>query len=506
MIQDTYQTLKQLSKKAELYNGVLMLLEWDQETFMPKAAIEIRSLQIEQLASLLHRERTSKEFVSALSALIDIETGQLHDPKLTDAQSSALREWRRDYIQTAKLPLSFVEEYAKTTTEATHVWAGAKEKNDFKLFEPHLEKVVALCRKKADFLGYQDHPYDALIDSFEPSMTTQALTVLFERLKIPLTALLKKIQTKPDPDQSFLLKTYPHERQLAFGKKLLSTMGFDRTFSRLDESAHPMCVPIHPCDTRMTTRILPNFPLVNILSCIHEGGHGLYHKNLPKEHYGTPLGQSASLAIDESQSRTWETIIGRSLSFWEYTYPLFQEAFPEHLKGIHLEDFYKAINVVEPSLIRTESDEVSYNLHVMVRFEIEKALIEGTAKVNQIPELWNEKMREYLSIAPKADSEGCLQDIHWSLGAIGYFPTYCLGNLYAAQFFETFMSEHPDWKQRLAKGDFHFISDWQNEHIHRWGRYYLPEDLCERITGKPLSEKSFIHYLEEKYTPLYHLS
>lgn len=501
-----YQKITELSTKAALFSGISMLLEWDQETFMPKGAIEIRSKQVELIASLGHKEKTSKEFAEGLSQLIDIETGVLKSDELTERQAAALREWRRDYNNAVKLPSSFVEEFANVTSAATHAWAEARSKNQFKSFQAHLEKIVVLCRKKADFLGYKDHPYDALLDCFEPTMTTKVATVLLERLKIPLTDLLKKICTKPAPDTAFLHREYPHDKQFALGKKVLSAMGFEKQYSRLDESAHPMCIPLQPFDTRMTTRISLNHPLMNLLSCVHEGGHGLYHSNLPADCYGTPLGEAASLGIDESQSRTWETIIGRSLPFWQHFFPLLQETFPEHLGAVRLEDFYKAVNIVKPTMIRTESDEVTYNLHIMLRFEMEKGLIEGTIPVEKVPEEWNRRMRDYLGITPKADSEGCLQDIHWSLGAIGYFPTYTLGNLYAAQFFEVFTAEHPNWQQQIAKGELTVLSNWQKENIHRYGREYLPEDLCEKITGKPLSEKPFISYLEKKYTPLYHLT
>lgn len=501
-----YQKITELSTRATLFSGISMLLEWDQETFMPKGAIEIRSKQVELIASLGHKEKTSKEFANALSALIDLETGTLKSDELNERQAAALREWRRDYIKAVKLPSSFVEEFANVTSAATHAWAGAKGKNDFKAFQPHLEKIVTLCRKKADILGYEDHPYDALVDGFEPTMTTAVLTVLLERLKIPLTNLLKKICTKPAPDSSFLSRDYAHAEQLAFGKKLLAAMGFEKQFSRLDESSHPMCIPLQPYDTRMTTRIALNHPLSNFLSCVHEGGHGLYHANLPADCYGTPLGEAASYAIDESQSRTWETIIGRSLPFWEHFFPLLKEAFPQQLGAVRLEEFYKAVNTVAPTMIRTESDEVSYNLHIMLRFEMEKGLLEGKIPVSKVPEEWNKRMREYFGITPHSDSEGCLQDIHWSLGALGYFPTYTLGNLYAAQFMEVFSAQHPDWKARIAKGELSLLSDWQKKHIHKYGRQYLPEDLCEKITGKPLSEKPFINYLEKKYTPLYHLT
>ncbi|NGX37161.1 MAG: Thermostable carboxypeptidase 1 [Chlamydiae bacterium] len=505
MTNNSYQKLVQLSTKAAHYNAISMILGWDQETYMPKGAIEMRSKQNELIAGLVHQEKTSETYRETLGSLIDLETGTVLTPHLSDPQKAALREWRRDYLQTVKLPTSFVEEFAKTTSASMHAWQEAKENNDFKSFQPHLEKVVTLCRKKAELLGYEEHPYDALIDSFEPDMTTKVLTTLFERLKIPLTALLKKIQTKPHPNAAFFELSYPHHKQLSFGKQLLADMGFDKSFSRLDETAHPMCMPIHPNDMRMTTCISPTNLMFSILSCVHEGGHGLYHVNLSKEHFGTPLGESASLAIDESQSRTWETLIGHSLPFWQFYFPKLREMFPENLGDVLLEDFYKAVNLVKPSMIRTDSDEVTYNLHIMVRFELEKALLTEELEVKDLPDAWNGKMREYLGICPQADSEGCLQDIHWSMGAIGYFPTYSLGNLYAAQFFETFAKAHPHWKEEVAKGKFSSLSNWQKQEIHQFGRQYLPEDLCEKVTGGPLSEKPFIAYLENKYTPLYHL-
>ncbi len=502
----SYQKLEELSAKAALFQGIAYNLEWDQETYMPKNAATLRGKQLEQLAGIVHREKTSKAYYESLSSLVDLDSGAILQEGLDEKQRAALREWRRDYLQAVKLSPEFVEEFAKACSESIVVWQEARPKNDFSSFQPHLEKLIELNKRKADLLGYKDHPYDALIDSYEADMTVKVLSPLFERLKIPLTTLLKKIQTKPDPNIDFLTKEYPHDKQLAFGKAVLANMGFDKSFSRLDESSHPMCIPIHPTDVRMTTRIYPTNPIVNVLSCVHEGGHGLYHSNLPAEHYGTPLSEAASFGIDESQSRTWETIVGRSLPFWEYYFPKLKEAFPQQLKSVSTETFYKALNIVEPSLIRTDSDEVSYNLHIMIRYEIEKGFIEGTFKAKDLPDIWNEKMRDYLGITPKAHSEGCLQDIHWSMGAIGYFPTYTLGNLYAAQFFETFQKTHPDWKKRVSSGDLKFIADWQKEHIHQFGRQFVPEKLCENITGSPLTEGPFIRYLESKYLPLYDLT
>lgn len=500
-----YEKLRTLSKKASLFQSIHSLLEWDQEIYMPEEAIELRSLERELLASLGHQAKTSDEFKKTLSSLIDLESGEVIQSGLSDQQKAALREWRRDFLRVVKLPKDFVEEFSRVTTMASQAWIEAKEKSSYLIFAPHLQKVIDLSRKKADLLGFEDHPYDALIDSYEPEMKTKVLTTLFERLKIPLIELLKKIETKKAPSNEFLKKNYPKDKQFAFAKKILADMGFDPKQSRLDLSVHPMCVPLHPKDTRMTTRINLHDPISCILSTAHEGGHGLYNRQLPVEHFGTPLCESASLGIDESQSRTWETQIGMSLPYWKHYFPQLQELYPENLKGIHFEEFYKAVNFVKPSLIRTESDEVTYNLHIMLRFDLEKMMLEGKLNVKELPEIWNETMRNYLGITPKADSEGCLQDVHWSFGGIGYFPTYTLGNLYAAQFFETFSKSHPHWDQEVAKGSFHKICDWYKENIHKYGRQYLPEELCKKVTGSPLSEKPFINYLIKKYTQIYHL-
>lgn len=500
-----YEKLHALSKTTTLLASVETLLDWDQETYMPKEAIEIRSLQHEILASLVHRSRTSKAFAKALSALIDLKTGAIIDERLSSSQIAALREWRRDYVRDIKLPQAFVKQFAKTTSAATHAWKTAKEHNDFKAFSSHLEKVVALSRKKAAILGFTEHPYDALLDLYEPGMKTSFLTPLFSKLKFSLTQLLKDISVKPAFPDDFLHRHCPTHKQMDFAHQILHKMGFHTSSSRLDLSAHPMCSGLQPKDTRMTTRIHPDNLLFHIGAVMHEGGHGLYNMNLPVEHYGSPLCQQVSLGIDESQSRWWEVLIGQSHSFWEYFFPLLQKEFPEQFQTVSLEDFYHAINGVKPGLIRIDSDEVTYNLHIIVRFELEKALMEGSLKVKDLPHAWNSKMREYLGISPEFDGQGCLQDIHWSLGYIGYFPTYTLGNLYSVQFFNAFEKAHPNWKSQVAHGSVDFIRDWLKENIHQYGRQYTPAELCERITGKPLSEEPFVAYLNHKYRSLYRL-
>lgn len=501
-----YDKLHKMSKTATLMGSIETLLDWDQETFMPAEGIENRAQQNEIIASLVHQKRTSKAFAKVLSSLIDLESGEIKDKSLSPAHAAALREWRRDYNKAAKLPNSFVKQLAKTTSTATHAWKTARDNNNFKAFARHLDKIVTLCRKKADLLGYTEHPYDALLDQYEPGMKTSILTPLFSRLKVPLTQLIKEISAKPPFKDDFLFRNCPKHLQLEFSHRILQKMGFHAASSRLDLSAHPFCVGLHPKDTRMTTKVQPENIMFCLGAVLHEGGHGLYNSGLPVEHYGSPLGQQVSLGVDESQSRWWENLIGQSHSFWQYFFPLLQETFREPFGSISFEDFYRAINAVKPGFIRIEADEVTYNLHIIVRYELEKALIEGTLKVKDIPDAWNAKMREYLGISPEVDAKGCLQDIHWSLGGIGYFPTYTLGNLYSVQFFNAFEKAHPHWQEQVAKGSLDSVREWLKENIHKEGRRYTPTELCQKVTGKPLSEEPFVEYLKKKYGRLYSMT
>jgi carboxypeptidase Taq len=505
MKKDAYAKLLELSKNTALLTSIQALLDWDQETYMPKDAIHARSLQIELLSGLLHKAKTNPQFTKALNALIDVETGEIQDDRLTPLQIAALREFRRDYLHDSKLTSAFIKNFSKTTSTAIHAWKSAKDHNDFREFAPHLEKIVSLSRKKADLLGFKDHPYDALLDLYEPEMKTSYLIPLFTQLKLKLTYLVQQIAACPQPATDFLNGEFPKYKQMNFSHQLLRAMGFHGDTSRLDLTHHPFCTSLHPTDVRMTTRIHPDNPMFNIFCILHEGGHGLYEMNLNKDFYGTPLCSAISLGIHESQSRFWETLIGHSLPFWEHFFPRLQEEFPEQFNAIALPDFYQAIHTVKPGLIRIQSDEVTYNLHIIVRFEIEKALIEGSLKVRDVPGAWNEKMREYLGISPSFDGEGCLQDIHWAMGGLGYFPTYTLGNLFAAQFFAAFEKAHPDWKAKISQGQVDFIREWLKENIHQHGRQYTSSELCQKVTGKPLSAEPFINYLEGKYKTIYHI-
>lgn len=499
-----YSKLLQQSHHARVLVGIAHLLDWDQETYMPPGGAANRAVQLATLAGLIHEQKSGKKFKSALEKLIDIPKGTILAKNLSPEKQAALREWRRDFIQENSLPKKFVKDFAKLSSESVVAWRDAKKDNSFKKFAPYLEKIVAMSRKKADYLGYKDHPYDALLDHYEPGMTTAEVSKIFSSLKTAVVDLLKRISHAKKIDDSFLHGNFPHDKQLEFAHLILKDMGYGLDHGRLDISSHPFSSASHPSDSRITTR----FHKTSLISCVsvilHEAGHALYEMGLPAEHYGSPLGDAISLGMHESQSRWWETRIGQSLPFWKHYLPILKKTFGK-LDAIDLSTFYKAVNKVEPSFIRVEADEVTYPLHVILRFEMERALIEGSLKVKDVPEAWNAKMHELLGITPANNAEGCLQDIHWAMGGIGYFPTYTLGNIYAAQLFETFIKKHPDWEKRVAVGDLHFITEWLHEAVHKHGRQYTSHDILKLATGKEPTADSYISYLQNKYKDIYSL-
>lgn len=497
-----YQKLYELSKHARILQGIVAILDWDQETYMPSNSAGIRSEQLETMAGIIHREKTSRKFANALSKLVDVSTGKMKTKSLSPQQNAAVREWRRDYIHDTALPSKFVEEFAKVSSQAIIAWRSAKKDNSFQQFAPYLDRIVQLNRKKAELLGYQDHPYDALLDQYEPDVKTKEVDTLFSKLRSQLTPLIKKMAQQPVEDQ-FLYGIWDHAKQMAFSHKLLDAMEYDSTRGRVDFSTHPFSSASHPTDSRITTRIHPESLMSNIFAILHEAGHALYEMGLPQNQYGTPLGDARSLGVHESQSRWWETRIGLSKPFWQYFLPLLKSTFTNQLDHVSLDTFYRAINKVEPSLIRIEADEVTYPLHVILRFELEKGLIEGSLNVRDVPEAWNAKMEEYLGLTPKTNAEGCLQDIHWSMGAFGYFPTYTLGNLYAAQLFEAFAKDHPDWEKQVALGQLGFIKQWLHDKVYQHGKRYATPELLKQATGKEFSADPYLHYLKKKYSSLY---
>lgn len=498
-----YAHLHELSLNVRTLQGVIALLDWDQETYMPPAASESRAQQLKVLASIAHKEKTSKHFEKALSKLIDLESGEIKAKGLTKAQEAALKWWRRDYRKAIALPNRFVQEFAKLCSQSQQVWRKARDENAFGQFEPYLEKIIDMCRQKAGYLGYKEHPYDALLDEYELEATTKEVAELFKTLGLSISSLLKSITAKKQIDDSFLHGDFSKDKQMKFGYQILSDMGYEMDKGRVDLSAHPFSSSAHPHDSRITTRFDNSSIVSNVKILLHEGGHSLYEMGLPPSEFGTPLGDALSLGMHESQSRWWETRIGQSKPFWEFYLPLLKKVFPEINQNVSLEEFYRAVNKVEPSFIRVEADEVTYPLHVILRFELEKQLIEGSLKVKEIPEAWNAKMKSLLGITPPEDRVGCLQDVHWSMGGFGYFPTYTLGNIYAAHLFEFFERENRNWSQKVAKGDLRFIKEWLNDKVHKFGRRYTSKELLKHITGKELTAEPYLTYLKGKYKEIY---
>ncbi len=508
----TIATLESLTTRLleiQRINSAAAVLSWDQETYMPAGGGEARAEQIAVLQGLAHQKMVSPDIESILSQWVDPATGQAYEQPgdvCDELSRSLLREVWRDFSRAKKLPVDFVIKMGRECSLAQQVWAEAKEQNKFSMFLPNLRTVLSLKREETHYLGYKDSPYDALLDVYEPGSMIATLRPLFAQLKARLVPLLKRItQSTVRIDDSILRYSYDHARQLEFGRLVLIAMGYDFERGRLDLSAHPFTTTFHPTDVRVTTRVHEHELQSCLFSCIHEGGHGLYDQGLDQRYFGTPLGDSVSLSIHESQSRLWENCVGRSRAFWHFFYPILQQTFHHQLRGIDVEQFYAAINCVKPSFIRVEADELTYNLHIMLRLEIEQDLVESKTQPEDLPAIWNQKMEEYLGIIPQSDAEGVLQDVHWSSGAFGYFPTYTLGNLYSVQFFEQAKLEIPHLEDEIAAGQLLVLRRWLGQKIHRWGCMFTPEDLAQRVTGTSVSPEPFLTYLEKKYGEIYQL-
>jgi len=479
------------------------LLSWDQEVMMPRKAIDARAASAAHLAGIIHKKFIDIDFDGALTNL----KKQLDKGKLDDKERAIVAETWKEFEREIKLPESFVRELAEITSKAQSVWAEAREKNNFLLFLPYLSEIVKLKRKEAKLVGYKNHPYDALIDVYEPGMTTDDAAKILNDLKDFLIPFVKKISLSKQKINSKILEgNFPIEKQIKFNKFIAGKIGFDFETGRIDESVHPFTMGLHPYDTRLTTRYKKNNIFYSIGSTVHEAGHGIYEQGLPVEHFGTPLSESISLGAHESQSRLWENNIGKSREFWKYFYPKIKKEFPLPFNKISLDELYKTINKISPSLIRTEADEISYNLHIILRFEIEKEMIEGSIDLKDLPQIWNFKVKEYFGIKVPSDSLGVLQDVHWSCGLIGYFPTYAIGNLYAAQFYSVMEKQIKDIKNKISKGDFLEIKNWLNKNIHTHGKLYSAGDLVKKVTGEPLNSDYFIKYIENKYKEIYRVN
>ena len=497
----TYEKLTKKCREIALLASCEAVLGWDERTYMPRGGAQLRADQLGLLAGMVHEKFTSTEIGDWLS---ELESSDLVKENGTPEAANVF-ETRHRYDKEAKLPKDLVEEISRTTTLAQGEWVTARQNNDFKAFLPWLEKTVALSRQKAEAYGYEGEPYNALLDDYEPGATVDMVSETFKLLRDDLVVLLKKIKDAPkQPDKTIVERPYNVDLQKVFGESVAAAIGFSFDSGRLDVTTHPFCSGIGPGDTRITTRYNPNRINDALFGIMHEAGHALYEMGIDKKNnFGMPTGESTSLGIHESQSRMWENQVGRSKEFWHYFFPQAQRIFKTSLSGVSLDDFYGSINSVQPSFIRVEADEATYNLHIMLRFELERALMKGDLKPADVPGEWNSRFEKYFGLKVDKDTNGCLQDVHWSAALFGYFPTYALGNLYSAMFFNKAKEDMPDLDDRFSRGDFKTMVDWLRENIHKHGARYRANVLCERVTGEKLSHKPLVEYMNKKYGEIY---
>lgn len=497
-----YAELRTLRRRAATLGSVSQLLGWDQETYMPTGGAGARAEQSSILAEIVH-SRLIDPRVGELIAVCEADKSLLADP----AAAANIREMRRDFDKATKLPSSLVAELAEVGSKAQHVWKEARAKNDFAMFRPWLEKMVALAKRKAECYGVPagGELYDSLLDEYEPAARSAEIQQVFEPLRKQLSALVGELTgSGKKPADAPRRIQIPPDRQHALGLEVLKAYGFDLDTGRLDVTTHPFCSGIATGDTRLTTRYRESCWTDALFGTMHECGHGLYEQGLPKDnHFGEPLGDAVSLGIHESQSRMWENFVGRGRPFWEWAMPVVRKTFGDPFNSFSLDEVYAAVNTVEPSYIRVEADEATYNLHIMLRFELERAIISGDLAVEDIPGEWNTRFEDYLGLKVPDDARGCLQDVHWSFGLMGYFPTYALGNLYAAQFWEKINQDIPDLEDRFRRGDFTTLLGWLRTNIHAHGKRYKAGELCERVTGKPLEAEPLLRHLRGKLKPVY---
>jgi carboxypeptidase Taq len=491
-----YQDYKTHLQKIADVKYALAVLQWDQETYMPAKGAGFRAQQLATLGEMAHELFTRESFkniLQELNAADDLDEARKKNVELS---------WY-DYTQQQKLSGDFVRQLSEASSKSFQAWITARRENSFALFAGDLTGLIKLKKQEAELLGYEQHPYNALLNQYERGCTIQLLDKVFAALQPPLKEILNKITAQTQINDDFLRQHFPKQQQWEFGITVLKQLGFDFEAGRQDISEHPFTTSFSSADVRVTTRIDENDFSNMTWSCIHECGHALYEQGLPQAEYGLPLGEYTSLSIHESQSRLWENNVGRSLNSWQYFYPVAQQYFPAQLKNVSLSQFYKGINKVQPSFIRTEADELTYHFHVLIRYELEKKLIEGSLQVEDIPAYWNEQYKKLLGVDVPNDRMGCLQDVHWSHGSFGYFPTYSLGSFYAAQFFNSAQKQAINLGAEITKGDYKPLLDWLRMYIHAHGRRYTSEELCERITGEPLNTGYFLQYVLDKYSKIY---
>ncbi|MCL2092660.1 MAG: carboxypeptidase M32 [Treponema sp.] len=499
------EKLRALDREFRYLNKAIGVLQWDQETYLPESGVEERSEQLALLEGIAHEKQVDPQVAQLLNDLGSSSDNPQGDPKLDPLEQDYLRVLRRNYDKAVKLPVDFVSDAARAAGLSQAAWVKARQDNDFSVFLPHLSKMIDFARRRAAYWGYEKNPYDGLLDSFEPEMGTDAISAVFGPLGDRLSSLLQKIAARPRPDSSFLDRDFDTSTQAAFSREIMGKLGFDFGRGRVDVSAHPFSTTLGSHDVRITTRYLGRQVQSGIFSTIHELGHAFYELDLNPALGLTSLAEGASMGIHESQSRLWENVIGRSRPFWDYLYPSLVSHFPDHLKGISCETFYRAVNLAEPSFIRVEADEVSYSLHIIVRFQLERDLFQGSLRAEDLGQAWKDKMKQYLGIVPETDAQGVLQDIHWSMGAFGYFPSYALGNLYGLQFWAKMQEDLPKVQTLIGEGNFSPIRSWLRDHIAVHGARLPPQELLKSLTGQELSAEPFLSYIESKYSELYGL-
>ncbi len=493
---ELYNDYKTKMQKIADVKYASAVLQWDQETYLPPKGSDIRSRQIATLNEIVHQQFTDDKTGALLTELNARE--DLSDKEKRNVQLSL-----EDYNKNKKLTSAFVRRLSEVINKSFHAWVQARKENCFAGFQQPLDELIQLKKQEADMLGYQHHPYNALMNDYDKGLTVAITDKVFADLKPQLSVLLDDLKTKTQIDNSFLHQHFDKNSQWQFGIEILKQMHFDFKAGRQDISEHPFTINFNNADVRITTRIDENDFGNMTWSCLHEGGHALYEQGLPAEEYGLPLSEYCSLSIHESQSRLWENFVGSGLSFWEHNINVAKKFFPKQFKEMTAAQFYTCINKVQPSLIRTEADELTYHFHVMIRYEIEKMLIEGSIQTKDIPAYWNEHYQKYLGIKVPDDNRGCLQDVHWSHGSFGYFATYSLGSLYAAQLYDVFSRKHVSSPNEIALGNNNPLMLWLRQQVHQHGRYYTSEELCKKITGEVLNSNYFMTYAIKKYNTIY---
>ena len=491
-----FSELNSRLRRAQLLDSIGQLLGWDEQVNLPAGSAENRGAQHAALAETTHAALSDPRIGDLLAGL------EVQGATLTPDQQTVVRWARRDYDRATKLPADFVREKAEQGSRGYHAWAEAKKNADFASYAPVLEKNLELAKREAAYLGHGDAAYDYMIDKHDPGMTADVIGKLFDELKAGLVPLVREITGSKIKAPADLMRGFPVEQQRAFLREVTETIGFDYSRGRIDVSLHPFCSGTG-ADIRMTTRFDADNPLDSLFSSIHETGHGLYEQGLASDQHHTALGQAAGMGVHESQSRLWENQVARSRGFWTFFEPKFRARFPEQLKTVSSDELYLAINAVEPTLIRVDADEVTYNLHVVLRFELEKKLFSGALAVRDLPAAWNAASEALLGLKPSNDREGVLQDVHWSDGAFGYFPSYCIGNMMAAQLWYHALSVRPQLEGEFARGDFTWLLGWLREVIHAQGKRLDTLGLVLHATGESLSPKWLLRYQRERYGALY---